>query len=87
MLFILPGAGGVGALGGLVPGAPGAIPGVPGVGGVPGELCPSPDIGLVYLMEGSHFTDGKTEPRDRGREKGISHTLKGSVSMGFQIAE
>ena len=36
-----------------VPGAPGAIPGVPGVGGVPGELCPSPDIGLVYLMEGA----------------------------------
>ena len=36
-----------------MPGAPGAIPGVPGVGGVPGELCPSPDIGLVYLMEGA----------------------------------
>ena len=53
ILFIPPGAGGVGALGGLVPGAPGAIPGVPGVGGVPGELCPSPDIGSVYLMEGA----------------------------------
>ena len=52
-LFIPPGAGAAGALGGLVPGAPGAIPGVPGVGGVPGELCPSPDMGLVYLMEGA----------------------------------
>lgn len=53
MLFTPPGAGAAGALGGLVPGAPGAIPGVPGVGGVPGELCPSPDMGLVYLMEGA----------------------------------
>ena len=41
----------------------------------------------IDVDQGSHFTDGKTEPRDRGREKGISHTLKGSVSMGFQIAE
>lgn len=95
MLFTPPGAAGAGALGGLVPGA-GKIPGVPGAEGVPGELCPQPRHGFGLsrgrdpgggLCKVYHFTDDKTEPRDKGRDKAISLSLEGRAPMGFQIAE